>query len=277
MNSSVQRTISGVLFIGIMVGGLLVHPLLYALLTVLLMVGMLHEFFRMNLGNTLKWHRRLAIATAITFFIIVYSVLHFNAPFRYVAIPAFMLLTLLCGALTLKSGEEFSKITYVFTGLLYIAIPLSLSNFLVFDAQGSFNGLLMLSFFCIIWSSDVGAYCFGLLFGKNGPKLSPTISEHKSWAGFWGGLAMALFAGTILYLCGWLRFQLVHCLGMAAVMHVAGVFGDLFESKWKRVAGIKDSGNIIPGHGGLLDRFDSALFAIPAAVMYLVVFGISLI
>ena len=103
-------------------------------------------------------------------------------------------------------------------------------------------------------------------------KLCPSISPKKSWAGFIGGLLTSVLAGAILYWTGLFTFPIWHCLIMAAIMSVAGVFGDLFESLWKRAAGIKDSGNLIPGHGGLMDRFDSALFAIPAGYIYLLLF-----
>ena len=134
----------------------------------------------------------------------------------------------------------------------------------------------MVAFFCIIWASDVGAYCFGMLLGQKiwPAKLCPTISPKKSWAGYIGGLLMAVLAGAILKWTGLVSFPMLHCLIMAALMHVMGVFGDLFESMWKRAAGIKDSGNIIPGHGGLMDRFDSALFAIPTGYIYLLVFNL---
>ena len=100
-------------------------------------------------------------------------------------------------------------------------------------------------------------------------KLCPSISPKKSWAGFWGGLLTALLTGAILYWTGLFTFPIWHCLIVSALMNVMGVFGDLFESLWKRAAGVKDSGNIIPGHGGLMDRFDSALFAIPVGYIYL--------
>jgi phosphatidate cytidylyltransferase len=134
----------------------------------------------------------------------------------------------------------------------------------------------MVSFFCIIWASDVGAYCFGMLLGQKiwPAKMCPAISPKKSWAGFIGGLLMAMLAGAILHWTVLWSFPMVHCLAVSAIMHVLGVLGDLFESLWKRATGIKDSGNIIPGHGGLMDRFDSALFAIPAGFIYLLTLGL---
>jgi len=170
--------------------------------------------------------------------------------------------------------KDFKEYAYVLSGLLYIGLPLALSPFVVSTGEGGYSGLLMLAFFIIIWSSDVGAYCFGMLFGQKiwPAKMCPEISPKKSWAGFFGGWLTVLVAAYILIRTGMIDFPVVHVLVMASLMHVTGVFGDLFESLWKRQFGVKDSGNIMPGHGGLLDRFDSALFAIPTAYVYLVLF-----
>ena len=146
---------------------------------------------------------------------------------------------------------------------------------MVFKGE-TFDGTLMLAFFIVIWASDTGAYCFGMLFGQKlwPAKLCPAISPKKSWAGAVGGMVASLLAAYILKLVGWLPYSLVHVLILAAVMNVLGVFGDLFESLWKRQAGVKDSGNLLPGHGGLLDRFDSSLFAMPAGYVYLLLNGL---
>jgi phosphatidate cytidylyltransferase len=185
------------------------------------------------------------------------------------------LLLLFCLAVLQKDHTSFTKLAYILAGLVYVAMPLALSNAVVFRG-GAFSGLLMIAFFCIIWASDIGAYCFGMLFGQKlwPAKMCPRISPKKSWAGFIGGLLMAVLAGAIISWTGLVQFPIWHCMIMAALMHVTGVFGDLFESLWKRAAGIKDSGSIIPGHGGLLDRFDSSLFAIPTGVIYLVITGL---
>ena len=134
----------------------------------------------------------------------------------------------------------------------------------------------MLAFFCIIWASDVGAYCFGMLLGQKvwPAKMCPDISPKKSWAGFVGGLLTALMAAYILGKRGMLPDAPVRVLVRAARRHVAGVCGGRFEALWKRQFGLKDSGNLIPGHGGLMDRFDSALFAIPIGFVYLLLIGL---
>ncbi len=274
MNNTVTRTISGIGFLAVVLGGLLVNQYLYAALFLLMMGTMLYEFYRMTMGQAYRYSQILAILLGITAFSLVFSVFAFGLDIRFLCINAILLLAIMITSLFAKDKTDFKSYGFIYTGLLYIAVPLTLSNFIMFDKAGGFSGLMMLSFFCIIWASDVGAYCFGLLFGKNGKKLFPTVSPKKSWAGFWGGLLLALVTGGVLYWTHLLDFPLLHCLILAAIMNVTGVFGDLFESQWKRVCDIKDSGNLIPGHGGMLDRFDSALFAIPAGVIYLVIIGL---
>ena len=155
---------------------------------------------------------------------------------------------------------------------MYIALPFSLLNVLAFTATPnghiSFNTLLPLSVFVFLWVNDTGAYCVGSLLGRH--KLFPRISPGKSWEGCIGG---AVFVLAAAYLIGeYIDMGILNTLqwlGLGLVVVVFGTWGDLVESLFKRTLGIKDSGNILPGHGGMLDRFDSSLLAIPAAVVYL--------
>lgn len=271
MNNTVKRSISGVLFLAIVLGGLLINKYLFALLFIFMEISMLAEFYNMTMGDRYPKSRFFAIAIAVMAFCIVFSVYAFHIPIKFTAVIALALVGLMSSSLFVEDKEDFHLFSNLYTGLLYIATPLGLSNLIVFDAEGNFSGLLMVCFFCIIWASDVGAYCFGLLFGKNGKKLCPAISPKKSWAGFWGGLACAVLVSVILKLTGLFPHPMVHCVILAVIMDIAGVFGDLFESQWKRIYGFKDSGSIIPGHGGMLDRFDSTIFAIPAGTAYLAI------
>ena len=194
---------------------------------------------------------------------------------RLFALNVIPLVAVMVSIMYSKDKTGFKDLAFLFMGLFYIAPPVAAANALVFSKDGTFSGMLLLSFFCIIWASDVGAYVFGHLFGEHGKKLFPSVSPKKSWAGFWGGLALALIAAVIIHYCGLFNFSIWHCLALAVVLDVAGVYGDLFESQWKRILGYKDSGNIIPGHGGMLDRFDSALFAIPGGLAYILFTGIA--
>ncbi|MCD8293143.1 MAG: phosphatidate cytidylyltransferase, partial [Prevotellaceae bacterium] len=130
----------------------------------------------------------------------------------------------------------------------------------------SYNPILPLSVFIFIWLSDSGAYCIGTLLGRH--RLFPSISPKKSWEGSIGGAVCAVIASFML--AHFFPFlPLWQWVGLAIVVVVFGTWGDLTESLLKRRLGIKDSGTILPGHGGMLDRFDSSLMAIPAAVVYL--------
>ena len=274
MNNTVKRTLSGICFLAIVIGGLLLDKYLYAVLITFMMVTMLHEFFRMTMGDRFRRSRILAILVGCSAFLMLFCVMAFRWDVRLISLCAVLLLALMVTTLFVKDKGDFKLFSFLYTGLLYIALPLALSSFVVFDKAGAFDGRPMLAFLIIIWASDVGAYCIGMLLGKYTGKLFPSVSPKKTWAGFWGGLLFAVLAGLILDWTGLWTYPMVHAVILSVLMHVAGVFGDLFESQWKRVCDIKDSGNIIPGHGGMLDRFDSALFAIPAGVLYLVIIGL---
>ena len=274
MNNTVTRTLSGICFLAIVIGGVLLNTYLFAALITFMMVTMLYEFYRMTMGELFPRTRALAITLGCCSFLSLFFVMAFRLDIRLVGFSAILLLVLMVSTMMVKDKGEFKLFAFLYTGLMYIAVPLTLSNFVVFDQAGQFNGRPMLAFFIIIWASDVGAYCVGMLLGKYSKKLFPSVSPKKTWAGFWGGLVFAVLAGLILVWTGLWTYPWYHAVILSIIMHVAGVFGDLFESQWKRVCDIKDSGNIIPGHGGMMDRFDSALFAIPAGVIYLVTIGL---
>ena len=274
MNNTLKRTLSGICFLAIVIGGLLVNKYLYAALITFMMVTMLWEFYHMTMGERFPRTRTLAIVLGCCTFLGLFFSLAFQLNIRVVAFSAILLLVLMVSTLMVKDKADFKLFAFLYTGLMYIAVPLTLANFVVFDHAGNFDGRPMLAFFIIIWASDVGAYCVGMLLGKYSKKLFPSVSPKKTWAGFWGGLVFAILAGLILVWSGRWTYPWYHAIILSIIMHVAGVYGDLFESQWKRVCEVKDSGSIIPGHGGMMDRFDSALFAIPAGVIYLVLIGL---
>ena len=276
MNATVKRTIFGALFLVVMLGGLLWHQDAFFFLFLFISAQMQREFYRINMGNSCSFLQDVGIAFGMILFSMAFYYFKGDLGLMYFVMGGMVgLLLLFCLAVLQKDHTSFTKLAYILAGLVYVAMPLALSNAVVFRG-GAFSGLLMIAFFCIIWASDIGAYCIGMLFGQKlwPAKMCPRISPKKSWAGFIGGLLMAVLAGAIISWTGLVQFPIWHCMIMAALMHVTGVFGDLFESLWKRAAGIKDSGSIIPGHGGLLDRFDSSLFAIPTGVIYLVITGL---
>lgn len=258
-----------------MVLGLILNEYLYAALLSFMIISMMAEFYKMTMGKNYRFSRVLGIISGEFFFLLTFSVGAFNLPISLLAFFFLPLIIVMSNSLYVKERDQFGEFAYLYTGILYIAVPLALSSFLVFRHGQPFNGLIMLCFFIIIWSMDVGAYVAGSFLGqKYGKKLYPEISPRKSWIGFWGGMFMGILASLVLGWVGWFEFHWLHCILLGMVMSIAGTYGDLFESQWKRHFDVKDSGSIIPGHGGMMDRFDSALFAIPAGVIYMMIFSL---
>ena len=183
------------------------------------------------------------------------------------------LIYLLVSELYLKAEDPILNWAYTMMAQLYIALPFSLLNVLAFQFTNSdLPWLLPLSVFIFLWVNDSGAYCCGSLLGRH--KLFPRVSPGKSWEGSIGGglfvLAAAWFIAYYTQSHGiTTNLTTLQWMGMGLVVVVFGTWGDLIESLFKRTLGIKDSGNVLPGHGGMLARFDSSLLAIPAVVVYL--------
>ena len=275
MNNFIKRTISGIGFAAIMLAALLTNKYIFGAVMLFALVVMMREFLKMTCGKNYWFSQILSILAGATLFTLIYLFKGFNFPGRLVILAFVPVFVLMINSLYVKDKSRFDKFSNLYTALMYIAVPWSLLNFAVFNAEGDFSGILLLCFFAIIWGTDVGAYLFGITLGqKYGKKLFPSISPKKSWIGFWGGLFTAVLVAVGLHYLGIFTFDLKHCICMALILSVTGVYGDLIESQWKRHYEVKDSGTIIPGHGGLLDRFDSALIAIPIGIIYLVVMNV---
>lgn len=272
MTNFIKRTLSGIGFAAIMLAAFLTNAYVYGVVMLLSLIIMMKEFLQMTCGRSYWYSQILSILSGVTLFVLTYLFKGFNFPGRLVILSFIPVFLLMINSLYVKDKSRFDKFSNLYAVLVYIAVPWSLLNFAVFNSAGEFDGILLLSFFCIIWGTDVGAYIFGITLGqKYGKKLFPSISPKKSWIGFWGGLFTAILVAVGLHFIGMLRFDLMHCIFMGVLLCVSGVYGDLIESQWKRHYEVKDSGTLIPGHGGLLDRFDSALIAIPIGIIYLVV------
>ena len=183
---------------------------------------------------------------------------------------------LMVAELYLKAKDPVNNWAYTMMSQLYIALPLSLLNVLAFRSNGydiQYTYLMPLSVFVFLWINDAGAYICGSLLGRH--KLFPRISPGKSWEGSIGGGLLVVVAAVLVwyftdqYDVNDLGMTACEWAGLGIVVVLFGTWGDLIESLFKRTLGIKDSGNVLPGHGGMLDRFDSSLLAIPAAVVYL--------
>lgn len=170
--------------------------------------------------------------------------------------------------LYITGQNPITSVQQSFFNICYVALPLGLMSIIC----STWNNMLMLSIFIFLWLNDSGAYLVGSAIGKH--RLFERISPKKSWEGFWGGLVLSVISG---YLMGAFFNNIFNgpsamlFAGLGLVVSVMGTLGDLAESLIKRTAGVKDSSNLIPGHGGILDRIDSLLFAVPASLIYLAI------
>ncbi len=271
MNTLLKRTLSGFVFVVLMLLGLLLHPLGYAGLMLICIGIMMLEFYRMSLGSWNKPGQFFGLLAAGLLFLTSFVITGYGmekARFLLFLIP-FPIVAIWITVLYNKSDTLLQRAAFLFLPLLYIAVPFSLFNFLTNYPIGNFQGSKLLTLFILLWASDIGGYLIGMGFGqKRGHKLFPRISPKKSWEGFVGSVVFAQLAAVLLYVWNPLTFALIHYVVLALLIAVLGVLGDLIESVMKRSFGVKDAGTIMPGHGGLLDRFDGALIAFPIAIVY---------
>ena len=276
MNNFIVRTITGVIFVAAIVASFLrpeTMVLLFSIvtgLTVWKFTGLVNERENVTVNRFICTVAGVYFFFAMTYFC---SDLYGGAAKSVVFIPYLVtIIYLMIAELYLKQADPIQDWAYTMLSQMYIALPFSLLNVLAFTATTNgvvtFNTLLPLSIFIFLWVNDSGAYCVGSLLGRH--KLFPRISPGKSWEGSIGGAVFVLLAAyAISYFLDGRMLNSLEWLGLGLVVVIFGTWGDLVESLFKRTLGIKDSGNILPGHGGMLDRFDSSLMAIPAAVVYL--------
>ena len=275
MSNFVVRTLVGIVFIAVMVFGIIWDRTIFMILFAYIMMTALREFYTITLGRRYGLQQGLGICAALLAYLAVSAHVFYAVDIRWISLAFLAMLLIPVSVIFVRNHADFVDIAYIYTGLLYIALPVTLLPLIMMDGE-VFDGWLLLSFFIVIWIGDIGAYCLGTLFGQgeNSRKLAPSISPKKSWVGFWSGVGFSIAVAVGLHYLTWMPFSLGHCIALGAIIGTSGVCGDLFESMWKRHFHVKDSGNAIPGHGGMLDRFDSSLVAIPFAVVYLVIFNL---
>ncbi|MBQ9204544.1 MAG: phosphatidate cytidylyltransferase [Prevotella sp.] len=275
MKNLIIRTITGVIFVAAIVASFMrpeAMVLLFSIITGMTIwefTGLVNERPGVTVNRFIS-----TVAGVYFFFSMTYycSDLYGGAAKSVVFIPYLVtIIYLLIAELYLKQSDPIEDWAYTMLAQMYIALPFSLLNVLAFNATSdgmvAFNSLLPLSVFVFLWVNDTGAYCVGSLLGRH--KLFPRVSPGKSWEGSVGGAVFVLAAAWAVSYYLDQTLTMPQWLGLGLVVVIFGTWGDLVESLFKRTLGIKDSGNILPGHGGMLDRFDSSLLAIPAAVVYL--------
>lgn len=276
-NNFIQRAITGIIFVGVLIGCILGGPISFTLLFALITALTIHEF-----GNIVSKQPDVEINKPIcmlagVFLFFGFAYLSVMPGQTEILIPyLFLIIYLLVSELYLKKKNPLNNWAYAMMSQIYIALSFAMLNVLAYHSIGNegelsnyqvqYNPILPLSIFIFTWINDTGAYCTGMLFGKH--RLFERISPKKSWEGSIGGGVFSIIAAIVM--AHYFPFMPISIwIGLALTVVIFGTLGDLTESLLKRTIGIKDSGNILPGHGGMLDRFDSTLMAVPAAVVYL--------
>jgi len=269
MNNFVTRSLTGVSIVLAVVASITIHPYaymgLFALGTLLLMREL--EDMLCEKKNSLLLFMSVLLGTGI----FVMSFLHFNVemPSKWMLLLILPLWAIFLVVLFKPMENPFRRIAFYLLLAVYIAIPMFSLNILAF-AEGSYDPYLLLSFFVMVWVNDTGAYLIGVNFGRH--RLYERISPKKSWEGFWGGLILTVIVAYLLQL--WVeQGNTTLWLISGSLVSIFATLGDLVESMLKRSVNIKDSGKLLPGHGGILDRFDGALFAAPVMSILFFLYG----
>ena len=280
MKNLMVRTLSGLVLVTVFVGAVLGSQWSFGALLLLILVGGQTEFYKLARETGLSPQRWMGLAVGVLLFALNFIVFRqFSRSVTDEAGGAVLYLLLYIGLLlpTLfvcelfrRSATPLANLGATLLGVLYVAVPLSLLLYVpVLAGDGVWRPETVLCYIFIIWANDVFAYLVGMTFGRH--RLCERLSPKKSWEGFFGGLAGAVVTGLAAAYALDANYWVWG--GLALVASLSGVAGDLVESMFKREAGVKDSGQVIPGHGGVLDRFDALLLSAPYVFLYLLLVG----
>lgn len=272
------RTISGAVLLFVVAGALLWSKWSVGALFAVIMLGGLVEFYRLCQTRGFKPMYSIGIATSLAIFGLAFAIFwQWGTPATEMTarvVLGALLCTMLLIPLTFiyelwhKSATPIANIATTFMGIIYVALPMAALLFIPRLLVGEWNPWVMMAFISIIWVNDVFAYLVGVAFGKH--RLCERISPKKSWEGFFGGLVGAVAVSVLFGYIFKSDLSLAEWGGLGLVTALTGVAGDLVESLMKREAGVKDSGRMMPGHGGFLDRFDALYMAVPFVLVYLI-------
>lgn len=272
MNNFLQRTLTGIVFVVVLIGGTYFHPYSIFLLFMLISNVAVYEFYSITKTDTVQPQIVTGIALNSILQIISFLTALNLVGLNYLSLILPVGLIVFCIELYRKKPLPFNDIAYTLLANAYISVPFALVYAIAINGVSGafFSPELVIAVLVLVWTNDTGAYLFGMSFGKR--KLFERISPKKSWEGAVGGtLAVLGVAYAISLYVPYI--SALHWMILGFVVSVAANFGDLAESMLKRSIGIKDSGSILPGHGGMLDRFDGVIFAIPAFFAYLQLFN----
>ncbi|MFZ4862397.1 phosphatidate cytidylyltransferase [Sphingobacterium sp. Mn56C] len=260
------RAITGFFFIAVLIGALLLGE--YSFVAFFSFVGIwsMYEFYGIVRSDQVQPNVVLGLSAAVTLSASIGAYFLLDTPLQFIFLTVPFVSFIFIRSLFQKRALPFHDLAYTFAGVIYACVP-----FLFFVAlgfiQGTYNFQIPLGFMVILWANDTGAYLSGRALGKR--KLFERISPNKTWEGFIGGVlfAIAFAMGLAYYFDSLPTWQWAT---VALLIAVFGTLGDLVESMLKRSLGVKDSGHILPGHGGLLDRFDGLLVAAPLVYVFLI-------
>lgn len=274
MNGLLQRAITGLIFVLVVTGCIYASPVSFVILFALITGGTLLEFFGLVLSKEQRRDRIrifLALGLGVSPFLLS-TILQLDLikdRDTFIALSTLLffpfVFSIFIYELYTKSARPFNNVAFIMLGLIYIGIPFALLLLVAFDGDLYYPNIVF-SLLVLNWVNDSGAYLFGSKLGKT--PLFPRISPKKTWEGSAGGMLLTLLFSAIIYYT-FQELTLSDWLVLAVIVVVFGSLGDLVESMLKRSVQIKDSGGLLPGHGGLLDRFDAFIFLLPFATAYL--------
>ncbi len=269
MNNFLQRTLTGAVFVILVIGSILWNHYAFSFVFLVFTILGVSEFYALISKTESKPFGFSGILISGFLFLITSYIAISNINIHFLLLLLPLLFADFIIELFRNHKTPFQNIAYTFTGIFYVALPMSLLNFISNPSfsQGIYSKGILIGFFLLIWSNDTFAYLTGMKFGKH--KLFERVSPKKTWEGSIGGLIFSLIVAYILSIFV-KELNSIQWLGMSIITVVFGTLGDLTESLLKRSLGIKDSGNILPGHGGILDRFDAVLLAAPFVFIYLI-------
>lgn len=269
MNNFTQRTITGSIYVIAVIGAIIFNP--YVLSAFFALVGMLalNEFYKNSrLHNIFPDYSLGMLLGLLTY--ASFALEAFGIENKYFIVASLIVgFSIFIFELFKNKDNPFTNIAYSLLGIIYIMIPMGLTNLVVNPCltENTFYPSLLLGVVILAWCNDTFAYIVGVKFGKH--RLFERISPKKSWEGFFGGLVFVQIASVIIAYLSNTPLQTYDWMIMGLIVTIIGTFGDLVESMFKRQIGVKDSGNILPGHGGILDRFDILFIAIPFIFSYI--------
>lgn len=244
------------------------------------MAGTQYEYYLMIRNTGVKLQIIPGMITGASAYVlstlIAAEILHLK--FALLLIPCIILIMII--GLYRQEDKPFDSLAHTLFPIIYITVPFSLFPFSAFSHVGldsllphgitEFSPGIVVGFFILLWTNDTGAYLIGIALGRH--RLMERISPKKSWEGFFGGLILAAVIAWLL--SGWFGVvDKTKWIIISIIISIAGTYGDLVESMLKRSIGVKDSGTIMPGHGGFLDRFDSAILSFPLVFLFTILVG----